>query len=186
MFIARISKGRTVREFLTSVIIVPTFVTLLWMSVFGQLAMDQYANKVGELAGGVTDASLTLFQMLEQLPLGTITSIIAIVLVMVFFVTSSDSGSLVVDTITSGGKLEAPVPQRIFWAVAEGCVAGVLVYVGGKEALKALQAGTVSSGLPFSIVLLIMCLSLFLGLKRIYKAREQLFEEWAELKKKND
>lgn len=177
MFIARISKGRTVREFLLSVVIIPTLVTIIWMSVFGQIAMEQYANGVGELANGVTDASLTLFQMLEQLPLATIASAISIVLVMVFFVTSSDSGSLVVDTITSGGKLEAPVPQRIFWAVAEGCTAAALLYGGGKEALKALQAGTVSTGLPFSFVLLVMCVSLLLGLRRIYAAREQLIED---------
>ncbi|WP_434353660.1 BCCT family transporter [Psychrobacter sp. HD31] len=177
MFIARISKGRTVREFLTSVVIIPTVVTIIWMSVFGQIALEQYANQVGELANGVTDASLTLFQMLEHLPLSTVTSIISIILVMVFFVTSSDSGSLVVDTITSGGKLEAPVPQRIFWAVAEGCTAAALLYGGGKEALKALQAGTVSTGLPFSFVLIIMCFSLWLGLRKIYKAREQLIDE---------
>lgn len=182
MFIARISKGRTVREFLTSVIVIPTIVTLIWMSVFGQTSMSQYANHIGNLAGGVSDASLTLFQMLEQLPLSTVTSSISIVLVIIFFVTSSDSGSLVVDTITSGGKLEAPVPQRIFWAIAEGCTAAALLYGGGKEALTALQAGTVSTGLPFSIVLLVMCVSLLLGLRRIYRAREQLFEELEEHK----
>ncbi|PID37840.1 MAG: glycine/betaine ABC transporter [Pseudomonadales bacterium] len=182
MFIARISKGRTVREFVSSVVIIPTIVTMIWMSVFGQVALDQYANQVGELANGVTDASLTLFQMLEQMPLSTVTSIISIILVMVFFVTSSDSGSLVVDTITAGGKLEAPVPQRVFWAVAEGCTAAALLYGGGKEALKALQAGTVSTGLPFSIVLVVMCVSLLMGLKRIHRANEQLFEEFAEHK----
>ncbi len=182
MFIARISKGRTVREFLISVIIVPTIVTIIWMSVFGQLAIAQYANQVGTLANGVSDVSLTLFQMLEQLPMSHFTSMIAVMLVITFFITSSDSGSLVMATITSGGKLESPVLQRIFWAMAGGCIATVLLYGGGKEALKALQAGTVSSGLPFAIVLLVMCVSLFLGLKRIYRAREQLFEELEERK----
>lgn len=183
MFIARISKGRTVREFILSVIIIPTVVTIIWMSVFGQIALDQYANQVGELANGVTDASLTLFQMLAQLPLATVTSAISIILVVVFFVTSSDSGSLVVDTITSGGKLEAPVPQRVFWAIAEGCTAAALLYGGGKEALKALQAGTVSTGLPFSFVLLVMCVSLLLGLRRIYNAREQLIDDLDDYRK---
>ncbi len=177
MFIARISKGRTVREFLTSVMIIPTLVTLVWMTVFGQTGLKQYADKTGELAKGVTDASLTLFQMLEQLPFSLITSILAIILVLVFFITSSDSGSLVIDTITAGGKLEAPVPQRIFWAVTEGFIALALLYGGGKEALKTLQAGSVSTGLPFTFVLVIMCLSLFLGLRRIYSAREQLLNE---------
>lgn len=177
MFIARISKGRTVREFVTSVMIIPTLVTMVWMTVFGQTGLKQYADKTGELANGVSNASLTLFQMLDQLPLSMISSLIAIVLVLVFFVTSSDSGSLVIDTITAGGKLEAPIAQRIFWAVAEGCIALALLYGGGKEALKSLQAGAVSTGLPFTFVLIIMCVSLFLGLRRIYKAREQLLDE---------
>lgn len=183
MFIARISKGRTVREFITSVMIIPTLVTLVWMTVFGQTGLEQYASKTGELANGVTDASLTLFQMLAELPFSMITSLIAIVLVLVFFVTSSDSGSLVIDTITAGGKLEAPVPQRIFWAVAEGCIALALLYGGGKEALKSLQAGAVSTGLPFTFVLIVMCVSLFLGLRRIYGAREQLIDDLDDYRK---
>lgn len=182
MFIARISKGRTVREFVFSVMIIPTVVTIVWMTVFGQTGLEQYANQTGELAKGVTDASLTLFQMLEQLPFSLITSLIAILLVLVFFVTSSDSGSLVIDTITAGGKMEAPVAQRVFWAVSEGCIALALLYGGGKEALKSLQAGAVSTGLPFTFVLLVMCVSLFLGLRQIYKARQQLFEALEENK----
>ncbi len=177
MFIARISKGRTVREFITSVMIIPTIVTIIWMTVFGQTGLKQYANKTGELTNGVTDASLTLFQMLAELPFSMITSLIAIVLVLVFFVTSSDSGSLVIDTITAGGKLEAPVPQRIFWAIAEGCIAFALLYGGGEQALKSLQAGAVSAGLPFTFVLIIMCVSLWLGLRKTYRAREQLIDE---------
>ena len=177
MFIARISKGRTVREFVVSVMLAPTLVTIIWMTIFGQTGLSQYQNQVGELAGGVSNASLTLFQMLDNLPLGTITSLIAIILVMVFFVTSSDSGSLVIDTITAGGKIEAPVAQRIFWAIAEGAIAIALLYGGGAEALKTIQAGSVSTGLPFTVVLIVMCLSLWLGLRRIYKAREQMLSE---------
>ncbi|MGO3466303.1 BCCT family transporter, partial [Psychrobacter sp.] len=177
MFIARISKGRTVREFITSVMLAPTLVTIVWMTVFGQSGLSQYDNQVGELAGGVSDASLTLFQMLANLPLGTITSLIAIILVMVFFVTSSDSGSLVVDTITAGGKLEASIYQRVFWAVAQGFIAIALLYGGGAQALKTIQAGSVSTGLPFTSVLIVMCISLWLGLRRIYKAREQMLSE---------
>jgi len=96
--------------------------------------------------------------------LTSITSFIGIVLVLVFFVTSSDSGSLVIDSITSGGKIDAPKAQRIFWAVTEGAIAGVLLFVGGSDALSALQAGAVSVGLPFTILLLLMCYSLFKGL----------------------
>lgn len=177
MFIARISKGRTVREFLTAVMIAPTLVTMVWMTVFGETGLSQYKNQVGELSQGVTDASLTLFQMLNNLPLGMITSIIAIILVLVFFITSSDSGSLVIDTITAGGKLEAPVPQRVFWAISQGLIAIALLYGGGEAALTSLQSGSVSTGLPFTFVLLVMCFSLFLGLRRIYKAREWLLDE---------
>lgn len=177
MFIARISKGRTVREFIFSVMLAPTLVTIVWMTVFGQTGLSQYSNQVGELSGGISNASLTLFQMLDNLPFAQITSLIAIVLVMVFFVTSSDSGSLVIDTITAGGKLESPMSQRVFWAIAEGCIAIALLYGGGTEALKTIQAGSVSTGLPFTFLLIIMCISLWLGLRRIYKAREQMLSE---------
>ncbi|NBB92558.1 MAG: BCCT family transporter [Gammaproteobacteria bacterium] len=164
MFIARVSHGRTVREFMTAVLIVPVLVTVVWMSAFGGAGIDQVIAGAGELAGGIGDSSLALFQMLSELPMTAITSFLAIILVLVFFITSSDSGSLVIDSITAGGKLDAPVPQRIFWAVTEGAVAGVLLAVGGDAALNALQAGAVSTGLPFVIVLLFMCISLAKGL----------------------
>ncbi|OIQ26794.1 BCCT family transporter [uncultured Vibrio sp.] len=166
MFIARVSKGRTVREFLTAVIIVPTAITLIWMSVFGGVAIDQIANNVGELGmNGLTDISLALYNTYDALPMTNALSILSIVLIMVFFVTSSDSASLVIDSITSGGKVEAPVPQRVFWAIIEGCIAAVLLWVGGTEAMQALQAGMISTALPFTFVLLIMCVSLVLGLR---------------------
>jgi len=165
MFIARISKGRTVREFIASVLIIPTLITILWMSAFGGSALQQATQGVGQLANGISDVSLAMFQMLENLPFHEITSFLAIVLVLVFFITSSDSGSLVIDSITAGGKIDAPVPQRIFWALIEGLIAGTLLFVGGKEALQALQAGAISTGLPFTIVLLVMCVSLYKGLK---------------------
>jgi BCCT family betaine/carnitine transporter len=161
MFIARISRGRTVREFLVSVLLVPTFVTLIWMSAFGISAIEQAKNGVGELANGMSDASLATFQMLENLPMPEITTGLGIVLVLVFFVTSSDSGSLVIDSITAGGKLDAPVPQRIFWAVMEGLIAGALLFGGGKAALGALQAGAIATGLPFTAFLLVMCVTLY-------------------------
>lgn len=172
MFIARVSKGRTVREFLTAVLVIPTLVTIVWMSTFGGTALEQVVNGEGALAEGITEVSLAMFQMLENLPLSSITSFLAIVLVLVFFITSSDSGSLVIDSITSGGKVDAPVSQRVFWAVLEGLIAGALLYVGGKEALQALQAGAVSTGLPFAVILIIMCVSLLKGLSselKLYK-----------------
>jgi BCCT family betaine/carnitine transporter len=165
MFIARVSKGRTVREFIVAVLLVPTLVTIVWMTAFGGGGLEQVKNGVGELANGISDVSLALFQMLANLPLSTVTSTIGIILVLVFFVTSSDSGSLVVDSITAGGKLDAPVPQRVFWAVMEGMIAGALLFGGGADALGALQAAAITVGLPFTAVLLAMCVALYLGLK---------------------
>jgi BCCT family betaine/carnitine transporter len=165
MFIARVSRGRTIREFLIAVLIVPTVVTTVWMSAFGGAGIDQVQDGVGELAGGITDSSLALFQMLEALPLAAITSTLAVILVLVFFITSSDSGSLVIDTITAGGKTDSPRAQRVFWAVLEGVIAAVLLIVGGDDALSALQAGSVAVGLPFTFVLLLMCVALARGLR---------------------
>ncbi|RSD29892.1 BCCT family transporter [Vibrio pectenicida] len=166
MFIARVSKGRTVREFLIAVLIVPSLVTLLWMSVFGGIAIDQVVNNIGELgANGLTDVSLAMFQMFDVLPFGSVLSVIAVILVLVFFITSSDSGSLVIDSITSGGKVDAPVLQRVFWAFMEGAIAVALLWIGGTEAVQGLQAGAISTALPFTFVLLLMCVSLLMGMR---------------------
>jgi len=160
MFIARVSRGRTVREFLICVLLIPTLVSVLWMTTMGGTALSQLVD--GGFTG-VQEAALELklFEMLTQLPLTTIASFVAIVLVIVFFVTSSDSGSLVIDTITAGGKIDAPVSQRIFWVSFEGLVAAALLIGGG---LGALQAMAVSTGFPFAIVLLLACYALVRGL----------------------
>ncbi|WP_209010801.1 BCCT family transporter [Labrenzia sp. PHM005] len=160
MFIARVSKGRTVREFVTCVLLVPSLACVLWMTAFGGTALSQIVND-GYTAVTEVDLPLKLFAMLEVLPLAAVSSFIGIVLVIVFFVTSSDSGSLVIDTITAGGKLDAPVVQRIFWAVFEGLVAIVLLLAGG---LAALQAAAITTGIPFAVVLLLMCFALWKGL----------------------
>ena len=165
MFIARISKGRTVREFLIAVLLIPTLVTIVWMTAFGGSGLNQIEAEIGQLATGISDVSLALFQMLENLPFAFLTSIIAIILVLVFFITSSDSGSLVIDSITAGGKLDAPIPQRVFWATMEGLIAGALLFGGGADALGALQAAAISVGLPFALVLLAMCAALYMGLR---------------------
>lgn len=159
MFIARVSRGRTVRQFLIAVLIVPSLISVLWMTAMGGTAITE---TLGGYAG-VVDAALELklFSMLGQLPLHQISSFVAIVLVIVFFVTSSDSGSLVIDTISAGGKVDAPVPQRIFWCGFEGIVAIALLVGGG---LTALQAMAVSTGLPFTIVLLGAVWSIIRGL----------------------
>ncbi|WP_221801915.1 BCCT family transporter [Oceanobacter mangrovi] len=164
MFIARISKGRTIREFMLAVLIVPTMITVLWMGIFGGTALEQASTGVGQLAQGLSSVPLAMYQMFENLPLTNIISFIAVILVLTFFITSSDSGSLVVDSITSGGKLDSPVVQRVFWASTEGLVAIALLVGGGSAALSAIQAGAIAAGLPFSIILLLMCVSLYLGL----------------------
>ncbi|ADU65417.1 choline/carnitine/betaine transporter [Desulfurispirillum indicum S5] len=160
MFIARVSRGRTVREFLISVLIIPSTACILWMSVFGGTAIHQYAQQ-GYEAVASAGLPLQLFTMLDVLPLAQITSFVAIILVVVFFITSSDSGSLVIDVISAGGKIDAPTPQRVFWCTFEGLVAIALLVGGG---LVALQAMAVSTGFPFTILLLIACVSLVKGL----------------------
>ncbi|SFH39182.1 BCCT family transporter [Modicisalibacter xianhensis] len=160
MFIARVSRGRTVREFLIAVLLVPSLVSVLWMTAFGGTAIEQYLSGFE----GVSNAALELqlFEMLGQLPWTAITSFVGIVLVMVFFITSSDSGSLVIDAITAGGKVDAPKPQRIFWALIEGAIAIALLLGGG---LTALQAAVISTGLPFTLVLLAACFAIVQGLR---------------------
>jgi BCCT family betaine/carnitine transporter len=159
MFIARVSRGRTVREFILCVLLIPSLVSVLWMTTFGGTAVDMLNEGYQAIADAPLE--LKLFSMLDNMTLAGITSFIAIVLVIVFFVTSSDSGSLVIDTITAGGKVDAPVPQRIFWAVFEGMVAVALLLGGG---LEALQGASVSTGLPFAAVLLLGCYALVKGL----------------------
>jgi BCCT family betaine/carnitine transporter len=160
MFIARVSRGRTVREFIISVLLVPSLACVLWMTVFGTTAIDQVVN-AGYDAVADAELPLQLFTMLDVLPLAQITSFIAIILVVVFFITSSDSGSLVIDVIAAGGKVDAPTPQRVFWCTFEGLVAIALILGGG---LVALQAMAVSTGLPFTIVLLVAAFSMVKGL----------------------
>ncbi|CAN5697716.1 BCCT family transporter [soil metagenome] len=160
MFIARVSRGRTVREFLTCVLVIPSLVCTLWMTTFGGAALEQVMAGFGGVQEAATE--LRLFAMLAQLPLTEITSAVAIVLVLVFFVTSSDSGSLVIDAITAGGKTDGPLPQRIFWCIFEGLVAIALLLGGG---LAALQAMAVATGFPFAMLLLLMCVSILIGLR---------------------
>ena len=162
MFIARISRGRTVREFITCVLIIPTVVGAIWMSVFGGAALDQVMSGEG---AALSEAALELkmFTMFEAFPMTGILSFIGIVLVIVFFVTSSDSGSLVIDQITAGGKTNAPTAQRVFWCLLEGAIAIALLLGGG---LGALQAASIATGFPFAIVLVLMCVSIFLGLRQ--------------------
>ncbi|GHG77352.1 BCCT family transporter [Alishewanella longhuensis] len=160
MFIARVSRGRSVREFLISVLLIPSLACIFWMTVFGSTAISQVVQE-GYQAAAEAALPLQLFAMLDGLPLAQLSSFIAIVLVIVFFITSSDSGSLVIDTIAAGGKVNAPTVQRVFWCTFEGLVAIALLIGGG---LTALQAMAVSTGLPFTLVLLAACVAIVKGL----------------------
>jgi BCCT family betaine/carnitine transporter len=160
MFIARVSRGRTVREFIISVLIVPSLACVMWMTILGDTTIFQYFNQGYQAIAGA-ELPLQLFTMLDTLPLAKITSLIGILLVVVFFVTSSDSGSLVIDIISAGGKVNAPTPQRVFWCSFQGVVAIALLLGGG---LVALQTMVVSAGFPFAIVLLIAAFSVLKGL----------------------
>ncbi|MCD9006820.1 choline BCCT transporter BetT [Luteimonas sp. XNQY3] len=156
MFIARISRGRTIREFVVGVLLVPLGFTFLWMTIYGNTALHMVmVDGATQLVDAVAaDSSVAIFQFLENLPFSTITSGLATALVVIFFVTSSDSGSLVIDMLTTKGEEESPVWQRIFWALAEGVVAIALLLAGG---LAALQAATIASALPFTVVMILMC-----------------------------
>jgi len=164
MFIARISRGRTIREFIIGVLLVPAGFTFLWLSLFGNtaLTMELADSGINLVTAALEDSPTALFVMLGQLPWSNVMSLVATLLIITFFVTSSDSGSLVIDIITSGGNEDPPVWQRIFWAVTEGAVAAALLLAGG---LSALQAAAISSALPFAFVMLFMCYGLYKGLQ---------------------
>ena len=165
MFVARISRGRTVRGLVGSMLVVPVLISALWMHTFGATALSQHLDG-GEMATVAAveagQPELALFLMLETLPLASVTSFVGIVLVVIFFVTSSDSGSLVIDTITAGGKLDTPVAQRVFWCAFEGIVAITLLLGGG---LVALQTAALATGFPIALVLVGMCYSIWKGLR---------------------
>ena len=164
-FIARISKGRTVREFVIFVLLLPTLLCLIWFSAFGGTAIHQFLT---DGYTGVTEEvetytyPIALFKMFEGLPWTLLLSCVAMILTIIFFVTSSDSGSLIIDIIAAGGKVDAPIPQRVFWCTAEGLVAIALLLGGG---LKALQAASLTTGFPFAIVLLGMGVCVWVGLR---------------------
>jgi len=164
MFIARISRGRTIREFVIGVLLVPSGFTFLWFTIFGNTALAMQLDGSAQMVDAVqADVAVALFQFLGHLPFAGISMTIATLLVVTFFVTSSDSGSLVIDIITSGGEPEPPVWQRVFWAVTEGAVAAVLLLAGG---LAALQTGAIASGFPLAAILLVVCYGLFTALRQ--------------------
>ena len=171
LFIARVSRGRSIREFVVGVLFVPLGFTLMWMTFFGNTALHMImVQGITELADAVAaDTSVALFQFFEQLPFSTLMALIATLLIITFFVTSSDSGSLVVDILASGGRDDSPSWQRVFWAIIEGVVAATLLVAGG---LAALQTAAIASALPFTIIMILMCWGLLSALR--VEAKKQI------------
>lgn len=170
-FIARISKGRTIKEFILCVLILPAAVTFLWFSAFGGISMnDILMGDMAMIEAVNDDITTALYVFFEKFPLAIVLKILGVVLICSFIITSADSGALVVDSITSGGKLNTPKFQRVIWAVAIGAVASVLMYGGG---LNALQTAVTISGLPFAIFLLMMCYSLLRGIREDYNEMQR-------------
>ncbi|TCT16094.1 choline/glycine/proline betaine transport protein/BCCT family betaine/carnitine transporter [Natranaerovirga pectinivora] len=186
MFIARISKGRTIREVVLGVLIIPSLLSFIWLSVFGGTAI--FVNR--EMQGGLfsvveNNLPVALFEMLSGLSqifaadmfvgvIRVVLSIVATVLIITYFITSSDSGSLVVSKITSGGKETSPVRQKVFWACLEGLVAAILLIIGGERALQALQTAVITTGLPFALVLVLMTFSLIKALQVSYTRQKRI------------
>jgi choline/glycine/proline betaine transport protein len=171
MFIARISRGRTVREFVAAVLFIPAGFTFFWMTIFGNTAMFLDTGvAAGALGTAIADdVSVGLFRFFEYLPLPAVTSTFAVILVSIFFITSADSGALVIDSIAAGGETQTTTGQRVFWCGMEGVVAGCLLLAGG---LTALQSATIASALPFSVVMLGLVFSLYLGMREDVAQRE--------------
>ncbi|MGV1872280.1 BCCT family transporter [Agrobacterium rosae] len=165
MFIARISRGRTIREFIAGVLLVPTGFSFAWMTVFGDTALSMHltgaTTAVSEAVAN--DVTLALFVFLEQFPLGVYVSWFAMALIVFFFVTGADSSALVIDTLTSGGREDGPTARRVFWAIVSGIIGAILLSTGG---LDALQTASIAGALPFTFVMLLMCWGLWKGLQR--------------------
>ena len=175
MFIARISKGRTIREFLSVVMFIPLLFNLIWFTSFGETAIDQHQRGLGNLSEPVGEISLVLFYMLDNLLFPIFTSLFALFMLVLFFVTSSDSGSLVIDTITSGGKSDPPRIQRVIWAVIQGLLAIVLLVGGGSYALSAIQSGAISMAAPFIFILIAATVSLLRGIYiEVYDSQKRI------------
>ncbi len=164
LFIARISYGRTIREFVMGVLLIPTAFTLLWMTVFGNTAIDMVLVQGKDALASMVneDTSVALFVFLENFPFSSVLTLLAVLMVVIFFVTSCDSGAMVVDMLCSNGRNDTPLWQRIYWAVSVGVVAAILLYAGG---LGALQTMTIVAALPFSVILLVALFGLMKALR---------------------
>ena len=171
IFIAQISRGRTIREFIVGVLMMPTLFVLVWMTVFGGTALhfELFDSGSGIADAVAQDTTLALYVTLDRLPLTTLTSIAATLLIATYFVTSSDSGTHVVDKLISRGSKRSPRRQRVIWGLTEGAVAATLLIVGGAEALNSLQTASVTAGLPVAVILTFACINLYRALQREYR-----------------
>ncbi len=188
-FIARISKGRTIREIAIGTVVIPTIIITFAMTILGGAGVYLNDVKDGVIAEAINNNIATsMFEMIKQLVvsdvLRIIMSVIAIFAILLFFITSSDSGSLVVDNLTSGGKKDSPKTQRVFWAAMEGIIAAAVLLLGGSKALTTLQSGVIITGLPFAILLIIMMFSLAKELQISYKKHD--YNTMIKLKKRMD
>ena len=170
MFIARVSYGRTIREFVLGVLLAPALVSFLWFTIFGNSALVTEG-----VVEAVQDEDTALFVLLEGLAgdgaLFTALAVLAILVIVIFFVTSSDSASFVIDMLTSGGDTHPAVPTRVFWAVTEGAVAAVLLLAAGESGLEGLEAGAVSTGFPFGIIIVFVVWAILRGLRHEVRAQ---------------
>ncbi|MFI5426798.1 BCCT family transporter [Aeromicrobium sp. UC242_57] len=166
MFIARISRGRTIRQFVTGVLIVPSLVSLVWFAVFGGTAIGVQRD-TGSLIGkgGVVDTDSALFQMLNELPIASITTVLVMVLVGIFFVSGADAASIVMGSLSERGADEPSKRTVVFWGSLTGAVAAIMLVIGGDEALTGLQNITVVAAVPFVLVMVALCVSLYKDLQ---------------------
>ena len=171
IFIARISRGRTIREFIVGVLALPTLFVFAWMAIFGGTAlhMELFDEGAGIAAAVAEDTTVALYATLAQLPWTTFASGIATLLIATYFITSSASGTYVVDALISRGSKHSPKRQRVIWGITEGAVAATLLIVGGERALDSLQTGSLTAGLPVAIILVFCCFSLMRALRREYR-----------------
>ena len=165
MFIARISRGRTVRQFVAGVLLVPSLVSLVWFCIFGGAAIDlqQAGTDIAGAGGGATESQL--FATLEAFPWATVTSVLVMVLVGIFFVSGADAASIVMGTLSERGTQHPTRPTVIFWGVATGAVAAVMLLVGGDDALTGLQNITIVAALPFVLVMVGLAVALVKDLR---------------------
>ncbi len=166
IFIARVSRGRTIREFVAGALILPSLFVFVWLAIFGGTALHLEMEGAGIAEAVAEDRTVALYTTLQQLPWPLITSIVASVLIVTYFITSSDSATYVVDALITRGSKRSPTRQRVIWGITEGSIAAVLLYTGGEQALESLQTGSITTGLPFSIILLFVCFNLFRALRR--------------------